>query len=166
MKHRRAQSDQCGRNQDHGILPGHAEQQQAEEGRSHADRKRERLRLLVGEMPDQRLQQRRGELERQRDHADLGEVERIARFQERIDRGNQRLHGVVEEVREADAGEHDIGRSRGSPRRRDCRDVRQDDRPSQNFFGDQTLLGDNDRLVQRIIPARFARQIRGATAMS
>ena len=62
-----------------------AEQQQSEEGRAHADRERERLRLLVGEMADQRLQQRRGELERQRDHADLPEVERVGVLQDRID---------------------------------------------------------------------------------
>ncbi len=88
---------------------------EAEEGRGHADRQRKRLRLLVGEMTDQRLQQRSGELERQRDHSDLREVERVAVLQNRIDRRNQRLHGIVEEVREADAGEHDVGGG-GPPR--------------------------------------------------
>jgi len=87
-----------------------AEQQQTAERKSHADGERERLRLAVGKMSDHRLQQRRGELERQRDQADLREIERIARFQDRIDRRNQRLHGVVEEMRETDAAEHDVGR--------------------------------------------------------
>ena len=77
VEHRGAEPDQRRRNQDDRILCGDAEQQQTEEGRSHADRQRKRLRLLVGEMPDQRLQQRSGELERQRDQSDLREVERI-----------------------------------------------------------------------------------------
>ncbi|MEY9189068.1 hypothetical protein ABH987_002696 [Bradyrhizobium ottawaense] len=86
------------------------EQQEAEEGRGHADRQRIGLCLLVGVMPDHRLQQRGRELKGERDHADLREVERVGVLQDRIHRGDQRLHGVVEEVREADAGEHDIGR--------------------------------------------------------
>jgi hypothetical protein len=64
-----------------------------------------------------------GKLERQRDHADLPVVQRVSVLQDRIDRGDQRLHGVVEEMREADAGQHDIGRPRdrrpgGEARRR------------------------------------------------
>ncbi len=109
MKHRRAEADQRSRDEDDEILVGGTEQQQAEEGRGHADRERVRLRLLVGVVPDHRLQQRGRELEGQRDHADLREVERVGVLQDRIHRGDQRLHGVVEEVREADAGKHDIG---------------------------------------------------------
>ena len=112
VEHRRAETDQRGGNQDDQILLRDAEQQQAEEGRGHADRQRIRLRLLVGVVPDQRLEQRGRELEGQRDHADLREVERVGVLQDRIHRGDQRLHGVVEKVREADAGEHDVGRSR------------------------------------------------------
>ena len=121
MEHRRTQPDQRRCDQDDDVVMRGAQQQQAEEGGPHADGERERLRLLVGEMPDQRLQQRRRELERQRDHADLGEVERVAVLQDRIDRGDQRLHGVVEEVREADSGKHDVGRP--GRRRRPCRRV-------------------------------------------
>jgi hypothetical protein len=93
---------------------GGTEQQQTEEGRGHADRQRIGLRLLVGVVADHRLEQRGRELEGQRDHADLREVERVGVLQDRIHRSDQRLHGVVEEVREADAGQHDIGRPRGT----------------------------------------------------
>ena len=110
VKHRRAQADQRGGNEDDGISRRHAEQQQPEKRKAHAERQRKRLCLPVGHVTDHRLQQRRGELERQRDQADLGVVERIALFKDRIHRGNQRLHGVVEEMREADARQHDIGR--------------------------------------------------------
>ncbi len=143
MEHRRSQSDQRGRDQDDRVLMRDAEQQQAEEREPHADRERERLRLLVGEVSDQRLQQRRGELERQRDQADLRIVQRVIVLQDRIDRRNQGLHGVVEEVREADPGQHDIGRPcggrLGGERRRH---VGHHHRRGERF------LGDGDGLVQ------------------
>ncbi|MGY3455955.1 hypothetical protein ACVWW5_001405 [Bradyrhizobium sp. LM3.4] len=125
-----------------------AEQQETEESRGHADRQRIGLRLFVGVVADHWLEQRGRELERQRDHADLREVERVGVLQDRIHRSDQRLHGVVEEVREADAGKHDIGRPCGRLRRR--RHVADDDGLGQRF------LGDDDRLVQWSIPAGAA----------
>ncbi len=149
MKHRRSKPDQGRRDQNDRILLRDAEQQQTEEGKSHADGERERLRLFVGEMSDQWLQQRGGELERQRDQADLGEVERIAFLQDRIDRRNQRLHGVIEEVREADAAQRDVGRSGHRLRAGDGigSHVRHHHRREQCFFGD------DNRLVQGGIPS-------------
>ena len=106
---------------------------------------------LVGEMPDHRLQQRCGELERQRDHSDLRKVQRIARFQDRINGRNQRLHGVVEKVRNADAAKYDVGRPR-------CRRVPSNGRRHvrQGHRRDQGFFGYDNWLVQRIIPDRFA----------
>jgi hypothetical protein len=138
MKHRGAEADQRRRDQDRRIAGGDAEQQQADKGGSHADRERERLRLLIGDVPDHRLEQRRRELKRQRDHADLREVERVGVLQERIHRRDQRLHRVVEEMRDADAGKHDVG---GPGRARTRRRVRQHDRNGKGF------VGDGDRLV-------------------
>ena len=167
MEHRRAQPHQRRGDQDDGILMGDAEQQQAEERKPHAYRKRERLRLLVGEMSDHRLQQRRRELERQCDQPDLREVERVVVLEDRIHRRDQRLHGVVEEMREADASEHDVGRPRrhlrdrsrsrrlGSLRHGSSRHVRHDDRRYQRLFG--------DRLVQGKIPKRFVRRSIGVS---
>ena len=61
---------------------------------------------MVGVEPDQRLQQRGGELEREGDQADLGEIQRERGLEHRIHRRQQRLHHVVEQVAEAD-GEQD-----------------------------------------------------------
>jgi len=146
VKHRRAEPDQCSGDEDDEILLRGAEQQQAEEGRGHADRQRIGLRLLVGVVPDDRLQQRGRELEGQRDHPDLREIERIGVLQDRVHRGDQRLHGVVEEVREADAGEHDVCRPcrlAGSGRH-----IADDDGLGQRF------IRDDNRLVQCSNPAR------------
>ncbi len=122
-------------------LAGDAQHDQAGEGEEHADRERIRLRLAVGDDADHRLQQRRGELERQRDQADLGEVERVVRLQDRIDRRDQRLHGVVEEVREAQAADHRIGRpARRRLRSRRGRQRRRDDRGGKRFLGDDDGL--------------------------
>ena len=143
MKHRRSQSDQCRRDKNDCVLIGDAQEQQSEEGGPHADRERERLRLLVGEMSDHRLQQRCGELERQRDHSDLREVERVAVFKDRIDRRDQRLHRVVEEVRKTDSRQHDIGRAcRSGCGSAAVHRIRRQHRRGQCFFGD------GDRLVQ------------------
>ena len=158
VKHRRTQSDQRCRDQDDAVAMRDAEQEQAEEGKTHAYREREWLRLLVGEMPDDGLQQRRGELERQRDHADLREVQRVIVLEDRIGRGDQRLHGVIEEMREADSRQHDIGRPCRSgfgsePRRR----VRHEHRRGQSLFGD------DNRLVQCEIPGRIRTRPRRPT---
>ena len=45
---------------------------------------------------------RRCQLKRERDQSDLHEAEMKARLQERVDRRNERLDGVVQQVREAD----------------------------------------------------------------
>jgi hypothetical protein len=59
---------------------------------------------------DQRLEQRSGDLERSRDHADLTEVQMIGGFQDRIDGGHDRLHHVIKKVAETD-GSKDAKRS-------------------------------------------------------
>src|SRR5713226_962795 len=109
MKDRRSKSNQRRRDENNSVMMRSAKQQQSKEGEPHADSERERLSLLVGKMPDHRLQQRGGKLERQRDHPDLREVQRIVVLQDRVDRRYQRLHGVVEEMREADSRQHDVG---------------------------------------------------------
>ena len=70
-------------------------------------------------MPDQRLQQRRGDLEHQRDDPGLEEGERKLVAKHRVERRRQRLHHVVEHVRGAD-GEQDAER-RGCALRRERR---------------------------------------------
>ena len=61
--------------------------------------------LRFGVQANQRLQQRRGELGRECDEPDLPEIEAVGGFENGIDRRDQRLEDVVEEVGEADRGE-------------------------------------------------------------
>src|SRR5579883_2991185 len=108
-------------------------------------------------MTDDRLQQRGGELERQRDQPDLGKVERVSHLQDRIHRCDQRLHRVVEEMREADADEDDVGRPRRAwlGRRGASLD---DDRLGESF------LADNNGLVHESSWRRGRRAMRSSYA--
>ena len=108
------------RGQQHGAeAAGERQDQHAEEGRGHAERQREGLRMLVGVEPDQRLQHRGRELEDQRDDADVDEVERQRLLHQRIDRGQHRLHRVVEEMARAHREQdRQHGRARRPRRRR------------------------------------------------
>ena len=63
---------------------------------------RVRRRPPVGVDADHRLQQRRGQLERQRDQPDLPEVEGVGTLEDRVDRRQHRLQHVVQEMAEAD----------------------------------------------------------------
>ena len=83
--------------------------------------KRVRLRPLVGEETDHGLQQRGRHLEREGQEADLAESEPVVGFQDRINRRQQRLHHVVQQMAEADRGE-DGERRRGGVLRRAAAD--------------------------------------------
>ena len=67
--------------------------------------KRIRPRASVGEVADDRLQQRRRRLVGERDEADLAEVQAIGRLQDRIHSRQHRLHQIVQAVTDADRGE-------------------------------------------------------------
>ena len=62
--------------------------------------------MAVSVEPDRRLKQRAGDLEGEGDHSDFGEVEREVIFEDRIDGGNERLDGVVHEVRQTEREQH------------------------------------------------------------
>ena len=97
------------------------EQQQPGQRRGPCRAAANRAAAAVRVQPDDRLQERRRELEGQRDQPDLAEIEREALLQDRIDRRQQRLHQVVEEVADADRREHGEGRplmARGKNNRR------------------------------------------------
>ena len=70
---------------------------------------------MVGVEPDQRLEQRRRELEGEGDEADLREIQREVGLEHRVHRRQQRLHHVVEQMAEAD-GEQDGERGHGLKR--------------------------------------------------
>ncbi len=101
MEHRRADADQRGRRQDGRIGTGNRQQQQPGQRAAHADGQRERQRPAVGHHADHRLQHGSRHLERQGDEADLDEIEPVRTLQDRVERGQQRLVGVVEQVAHA-----------------------------------------------------------------
>ena len=83
---------------------------------AHAGRERIRHRTAIRVEADQRLQQGRGELIRQRDEPDLSEIQVERDLQQRIDRRHQRLHHVVQEVAKADGRQNrECGLSRLDP---------------------------------------------------
>ena len=71
----------------------------------HTGRKRIGSRASVGEVSDDRLQQRRRRLVGKRDETDLPEVQAIRRLQDRIDSRQHRLHQIVQAVADADRGQ-------------------------------------------------------------
>src|SRR5436190_22461041 len=75
--------------------------------------------MSVGERADEWLEQRGGELVRQRDQADVAVVQTQLRFQNRINRGDQRLERVVYEMGEAKRKENSENRRRRGRRRFD-----------------------------------------------
>ncbi len=117
MEDRRADADAGRGQQQQRIAAGGGEADEASQGEPHADHHRIRHRMLVGVEPDQRLQQRGRDLEGQRHQPDLTEIERIGGLDDRIDRRDQRLDHVVEQVRDAQCDQHGHGGALGDPSR-------------------------------------------------
>ena len=105
MEHRGTGADERRGAQQQCVAVGEGEQQQADEREAHARRQRVGPWGLVGERADQRLQQRGGDLEGEGQQPDLREGQPIGALQHRIQRRQERLHHVVQQVREADRGE-------------------------------------------------------------
>jgi hypothetical protein len=80
-------------------------EQHAGAGEGHAGDQRIGHRPAVGDEADDRLEQRSGGVEGEGDEADLGVGQREGFAQNRVERRQQRLDGVVEEMREADREE-------------------------------------------------------------
>ena len=95
-------TDQRRADQQQRVAAGVRQHDQPDQRAAHAGDQREGLRPAVGIHADDRLQQRGGELERQRDQADLAEVEAVGVLDDGIDGRQQRLHHVVEQMREAE----------------------------------------------------------------
>ena len=111
VEHSRANPDQRRRKEQHGIAVRHRQHHQPDQRGPHPGRQRERHRLLVGEHADERLQQGCGQLEHQRDQADLREIQRVGLLEHWVHRRDQRLHHVVEQMAEAERQQH---RKRGA----------------------------------------------------
>src|SRR5579863_615587 len=69
--------------------------------------------MLVGIDADDRLQHRGADLIGEGDHADLHETQMKLALEQRVDRDDQRLHHVVQKMREADRAQYlEAGRRR------------------------------------------------------
>jgi serine/threonine protein kinase/WD40 repeat protein len=94
--------------------------EQADQRKPHARGERERPGVPVRVDTHQGLEQRGGELEGERDEADLREGQLEGRLQQRVDRGDERLDQVVKQVRKAERHQdRKCGRLRRLPRASD-----------------------------------------------
>ena len=103
----RVEDGRTGPGQRHGDehqseAAGKRQQQQARQGEAHAHDQQVGLRPAVGGQADAGLQQGGGELEDKGDQPDLGEAQGEGLLDDRVQRGDQRLDRVVEQVRGAD----------------------------------------------------------------
>src|SRR5579872_2541939 len=102
MKDRRADAEQRRPGDKRQVIRREGQGDEAKQGRAHAEGQRIGLRPAIGIETDQRLQQRSRDLIGQRQQPDLAEGEVEAALEDWIDRRQQRLHHVVEQVTEAD----------------------------------------------------------------
>ena len=79
------------------------------DAQTHAGGRRIGHRIAVDDEADERLEDRGGELKSQCYQADLAEVEGVAVFEDRVDRGQERLHRVVQHVRRTQRHQHRHG---------------------------------------------------------
>src|SRR5712664_3879619 len=84
------------------VAGGQRQSQQSGQADAHANRERVRLRAPVRIETDKRLEDGGGQLQREGNQAHLAEIKMEGVLEERIDRGDQRLQRVVQEVAEAD----------------------------------------------------------------
>jgi hypothetical protein len=62
--------------------------------------------MFIGPVADHRLKQRRGQLEGQGDHPDLHEGQGKLRLKQRVNRQNQRLDHIVQQMGQADCAQN------------------------------------------------------------
>ena len=123
VKDRGAEADERGGDQHQRKSVRDGEQGNAAERKHHTGGEGERLRVAVGVEADERLQDRSRELERERDEPDLceGDVQFI--LEDRIQRREERLNRIVDQVSAAygdddgqDGDRAGAGRRRGEDR--------------------------------------------------
>ena len=101
MEHGRSEPDHGHRDQDHRVAARERQAEQPGERCPHAGDHRVGPRLMIGNQPEHRLQQRRGHLEGERDQPDLREVQHVRLLEEGIHGRDHRLDQVVEQMRSA-----------------------------------------------------------------
>src|SRR5258705_11115678 len=106
MEDRRAEADKRRRAEHHREAARPRQQEHAEQRESHPRGERVRPRVPIRKEADEGLEQRTGELQHEGDEADLREIELEVLLEYGIDRRNQRLHHVVEQMAEAERDEY------------------------------------------------------------
>ena len=106
MENRGARADQGAARQHASVARRQRQGQKPKQREAHADAQGIRLWMFVGVDADQGLQQGGAHLIGEGDGADLHETQVEFAFEQRINGDDQRLHHVVEEMREADGAEH------------------------------------------------------------
>ena len=106
MEDRRARPHQRSREQNRLEIGCNRQRHQPDHGEPHANRERIGLGMLVGVKTHERLQERGRRLVGQGDKPDLSEREIESTLEQRIDRKDQRLHHVVQEVGKAQGTQH------------------------------------------------------------
>jgi hypothetical protein len=98
MKNGCAEADQRDRREHEAKRWRHRKQEQAAQRRGHAGCERKWAGMPVREKTNERLQDRSDELVCESDKADVPKIEGQGVFQQRINRRDKRLEGVVNQV--------------------------------------------------------------------
>ncbi len=114
VKGRGTDADQRRSSQDRGKTADKGEQQYANQGTDHAGGQQIGFRMAVGMEADPGLQQGGGDLESQGDQADLGKSKTITVLEHWIDRGQDGLDQVVDEVGQRTGGQDPRDHRRGA----------------------------------------------------
>jgi hypothetical protein len=112
---RRADADQPRRQQDQGEAAHLGHHQDAHQRADHSAGQQVRLGMAIGVITHPRLQQGRGELEREGDQADLGERQAVIGLEHRVDRGQYRLDQVIDQMRQRHRADYTHHQRAGLP---------------------------------------------------
>ena len=102
VEYRRAQADETHRDEEDAEALREREYDEPDEGEDHPEGQGVGLRLAVRDRAHHRLQERGGQLVREGYQTDLREVQVEAGLDEGVDGRDERLHRVVQQVRNAD----------------------------------------------------------------
>src|SRR6266403_5974616 len=98
MKNGRTNAHQSRRHQNRPVTRRQRQRHQADQSYSHANRQEIRTVVPVAVQPNQRLQQRSSKSSSERNQTDLSEIQMKRIAQQRINRRQQRLHRVIQQM--------------------------------------------------------------------
>src|SRR6266850_3302701 len=103
MKNGRTDAHQPRRHQNGPVTRRQRQRYQADQSYSHANREKIRTVMPIAVQPNQRLQQRSRESSSKRNQTDLPEIQMKRIAQKRINRRQQRLHRVIQQMTKTDS---------------------------------------------------------------